>query len=370
MKLFFTSLIICLFGLNFLVAQNKSEIKTDRERESLRGAVKKVETYLIEFLPADNGIVEQKRPWVINSYNVEGNRSEQIVYLQDGNVHTDVYIYNAEGKNVECRTYSNAADKTLDKFQRYIHKFDDNGNMIERIVTESGGSLTARFVYKYDARGNKIEERNYYHTGALGGKIIFTYNDDKKITSQTYYQGENSLSGKSVFIYNKKQNTEQTIIYQNETLRYKILFSMDDKGRILQKETSEFNAVPNQWTSHAPEPGKVIFIYDDERKTKEEIEFNTNGFMERASLYAYDEKDNEIERIWYESGSSFDEIMQSKDKTLAAQRKLRGIFKGKIIYRYEYDAQGNWTKKTRLYQSQENEQPKPQSAEYRIISYH
>ena len=367
MKIFFALLITCIFGINSLFAQNKGE--TDREQENLRGAVKKVETYLIDYLPQGDVIVEQKRPWVINSYNVKGNRSEQIVHLQDGNVHTDVYIYDAEGRNVECRTYSNATDKTLNKFQKYVHKYDDNGNMIERIVTESDGSLTARFVYKYDAKGNKIEYRNYYHTGALGGKTIFTYNDDGEMTSQISYQGENSLSGKSVFLYDKKQRTEQTIIYQGETLRYKILFLMDDKGRIIQQETLEFNAIPNQWTSHAPEPGKIVFIYDDDRKTKEEIKFNKNSFAEKSVKFTYD-KDNEIERVWYESGGSFDEIMQSKDKTLAAQRKLRGIFKGQITYQYEYDAQGNWTKKTRLYKSQENEQSKPQSAEYRIISYH
>jgi len=367
-KIFFTLLITCVLGLNSLIAQNKSE--TDRERDGLRGAIKKVETYLVDFLPQGDVIVEQKRPWVINSYNVKGNRSEQIVHLQDGNVHTDVYIYDAEGRNVECRTYSNATDKTLDKYQKYVHRFDDKSNMIERIVTEFDGSSTARFVYKYDAKGNKIEYRNYYYTGALGGKTVYTYNEDGEVTSQTLYQGEDSLSGKSMFLYDKKQKTEQTIIYQGETLRYKILFSMDGKGRIVQQETLEFNAVPNQWTSHAPEPGKVVFIYDDERKTKEEIKFNKNDFMERADLYTYDEKDNETERVWYESGGSFDEIMQSKDKTLAAQKKLRGIFKGKITYRYEYDAQGNWTKKTRLYQSQENEQLRPQSAEYRIISYY
>ena len=90
MKIFFTLLITCVLGLNSLIAQNKSE--TDRERDGLRRAIKKVETYLVDFLPQGDVIVEQKRPWVINSYNVKGNRSEQIVYLQDGRLHTDVYI--------------------------------------------------------------------------------------------------------------------------------------------------------------------------------------------------------------------------------------------------------------------------------------
>jgi len=371
MKIFFTLLITCFFGLNSLVAQTKSEIKTDRERESLHGAVKKVETYLVEFLSKDNAIVEQKRPWIINSFNPEGKLSERIVHIPDGNVNRDVYTYNVKGENVECKTfYSDFKIKNLTRVQTYVHTFDNRGNLIEREVFEDDGSRSTRFVYIYDAKGNKIEYRHYYHTGALGGKTVFIYNDNGKLLSQTYSNGNGSLIWRHLYAVNDKGQTIEDSTYIGETLRYRILFVYDDKERVVQQETLEFNAVPNQRTSHAPEPGKIIFVYDDQRNTKEEIKFNKNGFLEKAVLYVYDEKDNEIERVWYESGGSFDDLMRSKEKTRAAQKKLRGIFKGKITYRYEYDAQNNWTKKTRLYQSQENELPKSQGAEYRIISYY
>lgn len=369
-KVFFVSLIICVFSVNFLIAQNGFVVNRKRDHDNLLGSVKRTETSLIDFISQNSGVVEQKRPWVTNVYDVRGNLSENVVYLHDGNLHTDMHLYDAKDLNVECRTYSNEADKAADKYQKYIHKFDANGRLTERIVTEFDGSPTARFVFNYDARGNKIEYRNYYHTGALGGKIVYAYHNNGGLLSQIYSDGNGNLIWKHIYIVNDKAQTIEDKTYIGETLRYQVRFVYDDKGRVVQRDTSEFNAIPNQWTSHSPEPGKIVFIYDDKAKTKEEIKFNKNGFLEKSDLHVYDEKGVEIERVWYESGGSFDDVMQSKDKTPAAQRKLRGIFKWKITYRYEYDTQGNWTKKTRWYQSQENESAKPQSAEYRTISYY
>ena len=372
MKLFFTLLVTCFFGLNSLVAQTKNEFKMDRDRESLRGAVKKVETYRVEFVLKDDAIIEQKHPWIINSFDTEGKLSERIVYHSDGNVNRDVYSYDIKGENVECKTYySDFRIKNLTRVQTYVHTFDNKGNLVEREVFEDDGSRSTRFVYEYDAKGNKIEYRYYHHTNVLGGKIVYVYNNNAGLLSQTYSNGDGALIWKHLYIVNDKGQEIEDKTYIGETLKYQVQFVYDDKGRVLQQDTSEFNTLPNQGAgSHSPEPGKVVFIYDDKAKTKEEIKFNKNGFLEKADLHVYDEKGSEIERVWYESGGSFNDVIQSKDKTPAAQRKLRGIFKWKITYRYEYDTQGNWTKKTRWYQSQENETAKPQSAEHRIISYY
>ncbi|MGI8788868.1 MAG: hypothetical protein ACR2HG_14035 [Pyrinomonadaceae bacterium] len=350
------------------MAQNKNE--TDRELAGLRGAVKKVENYLIDYSQPDDTIIEKERQWFTNSYTPSGNYSETISYQPDEISIVNVYIYDAEGKNVECRDYSSTADKSLDKYQKYVQKFDERGNLIERIVTESDGSSSVRFVYKYDAKGNKIEYKYYNYTGDLGGKIIYAYNDDGKLLSQIYSGGDGSLIWKHLYVVNGKGQTIEDSTYLGETLRYKILFTYDNKGRVIREDTTEFNAIPNTWTSHSPEPGTVLFFYDGKGKKKEEIKFNINGFVKNAALYSYDEKENEIEGSWFESGGSFDDIMKVKDKSLAAQRKFLGIFKGKITSQYEYDARGNWTKKTRFNYVQEDGKPIVQSGERRIISYY
>lgn len=371
MKTIFTLLITCILGFVPLTAQNKKESKTHREREKLSGTVKSVESYLVEFLSKDGAIIEQKRPWITNSFSVEGKLAERIVYTPDGRVNKDVYIYNRKGENIECRTYySDFKDKNKIRVQTYNHTFDERGNLLERKVFEHEGNLSARFVYEYDERGNEIEYRNYYHTGALGGKIISAYNDNGDLLSRISYTGDNTLAGKNLYVVNDKgQKIEQTI-YIGETLRYKILFKYDEKGRILERETFELNAVPNLRASHSPEPGKVVFIYDDKNKTVEETRFDTNAAAEETSIAKYDDKDNVIEIVQYKYGGSYKEIIDAKDKTPAERKKLRGIFQGKTIYQYEYDVQGNWTKKTHLTQSLEDEKPKLFGAEQRVITYY
>ena len=201
MKTIFTLLITCILGFVNVGAQNKKETKTDREREHLTGVVKSVETYLVEFLPKDGELVEQKRPWITNSFSVEGKLSERIVYTDDGRVNKDVYSYNGKGENVECKTYySTFKDKNKIRVQTYIHTFDESGNLLERKVFEHEGNLSARFVYNYDEKGNEIEYRNYYHTGALGGKIVSTYNENGDMISRISYKDDGTIAGKDFFV--------------------------------------------------------------------------------------------------------------------------------------------------------------------------
>lgn len=372
MKTIFTLLITCILGFVSLTAQNKKENKTDREREKLVGAVKSFETYLVEFISKDGAIVEQKRPWITNSFSVEGKLAERIVYTADGGFNKDVYTYNGKGENIECRTYySDFKDKNKIRVQTYIHTFDERGNLLERKVFEHEGDLSARFVYKYDERGNEIEYRNYHHTGAFGGKTVSAYNDNGDLISQISYKNDNTINWKNLYAVDERgQKIEQTI-YNGEILKYKILFRYDERGRILQRETLEFNILPNVLPpSHSPMPGKVVFIYDDKNKTVEEIKFDMNGAAEEASISKYDDKNNLIENIRYKYDGSYKEIIGAKEKTPAERKKLGGIFQGKTIYQYEYDIQGNWTKRSRLVQSLENEEPKLSGAEHRVIKYY
>src|SRR5687768_2102073 len=118
MKIISVLLIACILGVIPLAAQNKKENKTAREWEKLSGAVKSVETYLVEFLSQDGVVVEQKRPWINNSFNLEGKLSERIVYTTDGRINKDVYTYNGKGENIECKTYySHFKDKNKIRVQ-------------------------------------------------------------------------------------------------------------------------------------------------------------------------------------------------------------------------------------------------------------
>ncbi len=73
-----------------------------------------------------------------------------------------------------------------------------------------------------------------------------------------------------------------------------MIYSFDVEGKILEEETFEFNRPPNSFTTHAPEPGKKVYTYDDEKRKLEVATYAIDGSLKRRFVHAYDEQGNEI----------------------------------------------------------------------------
>jgi len=349
MKHFCTLLVLCLLWITPIVAQTK----TDKDRDELVGPVKSVEAYLVNFVKKDNGIVEARRRWYTTTYNTEGNISEKVTYDQSGAILEKlVHTYDANGRSTGYDEYAALLDKTLTIPRRHVYKLNEEGRKVEYIVFESDGSVGTRFVYKYDAKGNLTEQQWYAHTGRLGGRLVFTFDEKGNETSQTSYQADGSLSWKSFSKYDDNGNKTEWIHYDGKTLRYKIVYSYDSKGRVLEKETAEFNSAPNALPpSHSPEPGKEVYTYDDDERTKEVVTYGVDGTLKGKVAYAYDERKNEVGRTAFNADGSH----KNGDA---------------LSMNIDYDSHGNWTRKTRLIQSENDGQPQPYHAELRVITYY
>ena len=369
MRVVFSLLILCSLWITPVLSQTK----TDRDRAELVGPVKRVEAYLVDFDMNDGGSVEKKRrPWYSTTYNSEGNISEKVSYDQTGAIIEKlIHTYDAQGRNTGYEEYSAIMDKSLSIPRRHLYTFDEEGRRVEYAVFESEGKVGTRFVYKYDAKGNLIEEDWYGYTGLLGGKTVYTFNDKGKQTTQAYYSGEGTLKWKNISTYDADGNRNVWLQYQGEIAKYKITSSYDSKGRILENETFEFNGNPNIRASHAPEPGKVVYTYDDEKRTKEIATYEVNGTLRSKSVYAYDERGNEIGLTEFKGdGSPKNFEIQLYDNLGKPGSALRGTISGRSIMNIEYDSHGNWTRKTRLIQSEKGGPPQAYHAELRVITYY
>lgn len=347
MKSFCALLVLCLLSITPV-----SQTKTDKERDGLVGPVKTVEASLINFVRTDDGTVEEKsRPWFTTTYNTDGNISERASYDQAGAISARyVHTYDANGRSTGYEEYAALLDKTLTIPRRHVYKLNDEDRRVEYIVFESNGKVATRFVYKYDAKGNLIEEQWYAHTGILGGRTVSTFDDVGNQTSQTSYQGDSALNWKNISKYDSNGNITESLQYHGKTLRYKFLCSYDSKGRILEKETVEFNSIPSALPpTHSPEPGKVIYTYDDYKRTKEVSTYNVNGTLKEKFVYAYDERKNDVGLTAFNADGSV-----RSDQTI----------------NIEYDSYGNWTRKTRLTRSEKSGQLQPSHAERRVITYY
>ncbi|HMJ26842.1 MAG TPA: hypothetical protein VK475_13475, partial [Pyrinomonadaceae bacterium] len=242
---------------------------------------------------------------------------------------------------------------------------DGRGNFTEYTVYEADGTMAIKFIYLYNQAGKKIEEQTFFHTGASGGKTLHQYDGAGRETETVYYDRNGAVGWKQNFKYDNRGRRIELIQYNGEVLRYRINTSYDDKGRPLAVETIEFNGTPGGYTSHSPVPGKVIYIYDDEKMTKEVSSYNAAGVLTGRIIYTYDEKGGEIGRreLDADGASKYQEIGWYQNHQLVRRSR------GDALTRIDYDAHGNWINKT-YFLTQQSGEPEAYRTEYRTIVYY
>lgn len=113
-------------------------------------------------------------------------------------------------------------------------------------------------------------------------------------------------------------------------------------------------------------PGKIIYTYDDTKRTKEIETYKEDGSLKDKMIYLMDERGNEVGwRTFNADGSPKETALYWYDKTRLL-RTLSGIETANI----EYDSKGNWIKKTRLIKAADAAAPEAYSTEYRDITYY
>jgi len=331
----------------------------------LVGPVKTLETGSVEY---KSGVEGKRIPHQKITFNERGDFTELIGYSrEDGSAsYKHVYKYDDQGRNVGYEEYSGVLDKTLTVPRRHVYTLDEKGRRREYKVYESDGTLGSRFVDVYDEVGNKIEEQFFYHTGAMGGKTVRAYDDRGNEIRTIYYDKDKNIASRNESVYNADGRRTEWIQYYGDTLRYKIFHKYDEKGRVVEAETLEFNAPPDVWTDHAPVPGKVVTIFDDEKRTREVASYGVDGALKERTVYSSDDKGNQVGLSQYKADGTLKEtVISSYDKG-----KLVGTLSGTALNEYEYDSHGNWTKRIHKIQPGGSGKAMAWSAEYRTITYY
>jgi hypothetical protein len=365
MRRIFSALTFALLALSIAAAQGMA----DRKQYELLGPVKTIEVGRIDYTPNGGKNVAGKRiPRQKITFNEDGNKTEEISYDESGAISSkSVYTYDKQGRPTDYLTYSSGADKTLSKSQKNVYKLDDKGNVIEYTVYQFDGTVGTRFLYKYDAQGNRIDETTYAWNGARVGKLLSTYDEAGHLLTLASYNADDSISWKIVNTYNAKGNKIEATQYIVGILRYRVTFNYDDKGRIIEEETLEYNKPPNSLrSSHSPEAGRIVYTYNDKERTKEIETYKEDGSLKNRMIYQLDERGNEVGlRIFNPDGS-----LKSTDVYWYDNGKLLRSLSGLGSTKFEYDSKGNWIKKVYRIQPAEAIEPEAYNAEYRDITYY
>jgi antitoxin component YwqK of YwqJK toxin-antitoxin module len=282
----------------------------------------------------------------VETYNTDGNRIERSVF-QDGQISSKVIsFYENRGRNIGNDSFSSSLDKTLTTPSKTKLTLNAKGNVVTMKFYSalSNGKPDHEYTYKYDARGNEIE-LNY---GKAKGKSVMTFDKNNNKTSEMYFNGEGVVDNKNFIEYNEKNQETKWSIYERETLRYEFRYKYDEKGRVSEIETREFNIVPNVHYSDAPEAGKVIYTYDEKRKTSWKTKYLLNGTPIPNSTTIFNEQKEEI-GLYCENGE---------------------LTTCKTVFEYVFDARNNLMKKICYGRSFYGDTLRPSWAEERVISYY
>ena len=350
----------------FLITSAGAQSRTDRMTMGLLGEVKSLETGRVEYsLKEKKPVAGARVPFQRILFNPEGNKIEESNY-QDGVFSSgNVYTYDSAGFRTGYQETYNPLGKPPSKPRQHQYLTDGRGNITEYTVYEADDTIAIRFIYLYNQAGEKIEEQTFFHTGAFGGKTLHQYDSAGSETETVYYDRNGAVGWKQNFKYDNRGRRIELIQYSGEVLRYRIHTSYDDKGRPLAVETIEFNATPGVYITHSPVPGKVIYVYDDEKMTKSVSSYNATGVLTGRTIYAYDEKGGEIGRreLNADGSSKYQEISWYQNNQL-----VRGL-RGDSVTRIDYDAHGNWINKT-YFLAQQSGEPEAYRSEFRTIVYY
>ena len=206
----------------------------------------------------------------------------------DRKTDTQLLKLNDKVKYLEVCTYK-AVEKggKVEKGNLIAYKFieyNEDGYMVSYIDN------TLKSTFKYDSKGNKIELNRFNRNSELEYKTKFKTDSIGNIIEENLYKANKELESKTIYRYDSIGN--------------KIEVNSFNKGGVLEY--------------------KITYLYDTKENITEENKYNSTGVLEYKTKYLYDSKENKIEENNY----------------------INGLLAKKTTYKYEFDQNSNWKKRT------------------------
>jgi hypothetical protein len=324
------------------VTRDKSDVASDR----LRGNVKSI---------------------TITSYKLKPNPDK---FLKGRHILTSYSRYDANGNIVEFVT--SAVEDTVDgeainlKPSKIKYKYDNEGNLTGKIDYNQNGSVEDSSFYHVDNTGNQIDYFTYKGDGTLESKLTSLYNNQGIILESNEYT-KGKLTLRNTYKYDSKfNNTEESCYWADGTLKWREAFSYDKKGNLEEVTDYKLNG---RFES------RFTYKYDDKDNVIEENEYNsdtstrhkritsryaangavveTNRFNEDGILVFTLKLDREgvkLTNTTYNADGSFKGLTtktydERGNEILEDRFFANEMLNVKFSHTYEYDKEGNWTRK-------------------------
>lgn len=230
-----------------------------------------------------------------------------------------------KGKVKSFTLLENYRYKKDDKFTEWgilynkKYSFDNTGRYTEYTELTPKGDLSYKIKYVYNAKEKTATVSYFNKEEKPTTKQIWTYNNSGQLTQMQYYSKENKADWRYIYTYNTNGNRVMMESYKpDSTLYSKTTYTFDDKGN----ETGYLL----QTKGYANSSEK--YTWDNNGNKTEERWLDGKNEITFRHVYVYDDNGNVID----------EQVFKGQDKN----------FLSKATYKYEYDAKGNWIKRTKF----------------------
>lgn len=196
--------------------------------------------------------------------------------------------------------------------------------------------------YLFDKTGRYTEFEEKSSNGSSTYKVKYTNNlKEKKITQAFFDKENNPTITKTVSLDDKGRSIELVEYTKEGKLDRSYVYSYDDKGN---NNTLTGKKADGQISS------KYTWNFDDKnQKTDQKLE--TPGYANSYISWRYDTKGNQTDEAWYDGKKQmtfrFERVYDDKGNKIEESKYKNGdAFLDKVAWKYEYDKQGNWIKRT------------------------
>ena len=204
-------------------------------------------------------------------------------------------------------------------------------NLVEKKSFNSQDNPTDRTTYTYDPKGRLKGEEMYLNTEYVQVRNQYEYDAENRKISETRYSKDKMIY-KTVFAYDGKNVTKKETTAPSGAIEYREKSSYDKKGNLLERYIvdSADKSVTHEVCNY------------DANSNPTSVKVDVNNVPQSEILYTYDGHGN-VTAVKISNGKG--ESLDSRE------------------YGYEYDDQGNWTKKSVIING------KPSFVAERKISY-
>jgi hypothetical protein len=251
-------------------------------------------------------------PFEESTYKGREKKQSTIQYIGNAPGIKTEYGWDKTGKNNTSITRRNADNTQIDRIEM---KYQGN-KLAQKTTFSAQNNPTDKIAYIYDSKGNVIEQDAYMASEYVQYKTISKYDSKNRKISDVSYDKASKKLYETFYTYEGDNLIKKHTIDKKGEVEYSEDFTYDAKANVLTHQTYE--KFDKTTTVDA-------YSYDDKgNKVSWKVSKNDKPFM--TATFTYDKYNNTT--------------------LIAVSDAITGKQVDKREYVYEYDAKGNWTKKT------------------------